>query len=109
MMYTHCQSQIRRLDYVAHIAFTHNGLQIRNSPFVDNKQLALTAVRQNGLALRWVTAHLQSNLDVTLQAVRQNGLALAWCRLPNSDVTRAAVHQNPVAAAFMTHDFYQSM
>jgi hypothetical protein len=97
------------LDYVAHIAFTHNGLQIRNSPFVDNKQLALTAVRQNGLALRWVTAHLQSNLDVTLQAVRQNGLALAWCKLPNSDVTRAAVQQNPVAAAFMTHDFYQSM
>ena len=109
MMYTHCQWPIRCLDYVAHIAFTHNGLQIRDSPFVDNKQLALTAVRQNGLALRWVSTHLQTDLDVVLQAVRQNGLALAWCKLPNSDVTRAAVQQNPVAAAFMTHDFYSSM
>ena len=104
-MYTHCQSQIRRLDYVAHIAFTHNGLQIRNSPFVDNKQLALTAVRQNGLALRWVSARLQADLDVLLQAVRQNGLALAWSKKNYSNVVLAAVQQNPVAAAFMTH-FY---
>ena len=105
MMYTHCQSQIRGLDYVAHIAFTHYGLQIRGSPFVDNKQLALTAVRQNGLALRWVSARLQADLDVVLQAVRQNGLALAWSKvLNNSDVVRTAVQQNPVAAAFiMTH------
>ena len=105
MMYTHCQWPIRCLDYVAHIAFTHNGLQIRNSPFVDNKQLALTAVRQNGLALRWVSARLQADLDVVLQAVRQNGLALAWSKLNNSDVARTAVQQNPVAAAFVTH-FY---
>ena len=109
MMYTHCKSHIRRLDYVAHIAFTHNGLQIRNSPFVDNKQLALTAVRQNGLALRWVSARLQTDLDVVLQAVRQNGLALAWSKLNNSDVARTAVQQNPVAAAFMTHIFYPYM
>jgi hypothetical protein len=102
MMYTHCQWPIRGLDYVAHIAFTHYGLQIRGSPFVDNKQLVLTAVRQNGLALRWVSARLQADLDVVLQAVRQNGLALAWSKLNNSDVARAAVHQNPVAAAFMT-------
>ena len=106
MLYIHCQSQIRRLDYVAHIAFTHNGLQIRNSPFVDDKQLALTAVRQNGLVLMWVSARLQADLDVVLQAVRQNGLALAWSKVVNnSSVVRAAVQQNPVAAAFMTH-FY---
>ena len=106
MMCTHCKSQIRRLDYVAHIAFTHNGLQIRDSHFVDDKQFALTAVRQNGLALRWVSARLQADLDVVIQAVRQNGLALAWSKvLNNSDVVRTAVQQNPVAAAFMTHLF----
>ena len=92
MMYTHCQSHLRVLDYVAHIAFTHNGLQIRDSHFVDDKQFAQTAFRQNGLALRWVSARLQASLDVVMQAVRQNGLALAWSKVPKQFIRGSDGH-----------------
>ncbi len=55
MLYSCCHEHIRRLKYVAHIVFSHDGLRIRNSPLVDNKQFALTAVRQNGLALKYIS------------------------------------------------------
>ena len=84
--------------------FERDGLQIRDSPFVDIIEFALIAVQQNGLALRWVSERLQSNLGVALWAVRQNGLALAWVRWHRgckpTAVIEAAIRQNPAAAAF---------
>ena len=84
--------------------FERDGLQIRDSPFVDIIEFVLIALQQNGLALRWVSERLQSNLGVALWAVRQNGLALAWVRWPRgckpTAVIEAAIRQNPAAAAF---------
>jgi hypothetical protein len=102
--YWRCHQHIQRLEYVAVTVFERDGLQIRDSPFVDIIEFALIAVQQNGLALRWVSERLQSNLGVALWAVRQNGLALAWVRWQRGGkptyVIEAAIRQNPAAAAF---------
>ena len=91
------------MEFVAEVVFSHDGLQIRNSPLVDQKPFALIAVRQNGLALRWVSDRLQSDVDVAMVAVQQNGLVLAWVRwfrgLKLTRVIEAAIRQNPAAAA----------
>ena len=102
IVYSSCSSYIKSLDYVARVTFSHGGLQIRNSPYLDNKQFALIAVRQNGLALKYLSLRLRLDNDVVLQAVQQNGLALAWAwhsYAPN--LIRAAIQQNPAAVAFM--------
>jgi hypothetical protein len=103
-MYWRCHEHIQRLEYVARVVFSRDGLQIRESPFVDDKSLVLIAVKQNGLALRWVSDQLQFDLDVAMVAVRQNGLALAWVRWHRgckpTHVIEAAIRQNPAAAAF---------
>ena len=94
--------KIQSLDYVARVTFFHKGLQIRNSPFVDNRQFALIAVRQNGLALKYVSDRLRADDGVVLQALQQNGLALAWaCYAHDPNLIRAAIQQNPAAVAFM--------
>ncbi len=101
-MYSSCSRHIKSLEYVARLTFSHDGLQIRNSPYVGNKQFALIAVRQNGLALKYVSSRLQADDGVVLRAVRQNGVALAWVRFTHAHATiRAAIRQNPAAAAFM--------
>ena len=102
-LYSGCSHNIRRLEYVARVAFSHDGLQIPGSSFIDNKQFALLAVQQNGLALKHVSSQLQGDIDVVTRAVQQNGLALAWVRrsfMPTR-LTEAAVRQNPAAAAFV--------
>ncbi len=90
------------MEYIARVVFSRNGLQIRESHFV-NKSSALIAVRQNGLALKYVSGRLQSDVDVAMVAVQQNGLALAWVRwfrgLKPTRVIEAAIRQNPAAAA----------
>ncbi len=86
---------------MARVVFSHDGLQIRGSIFVDNKQFALIAVQQNDLALKYVSSRLQADMDVATKAVQQNGLALAWSkRYHPTNVIRAAVRQNPAAAVF---------
>jgi hypothetical protein len=50
-LYTGCRAHIRKLEFVAEVVFSHDGLQIRDSPFVDNKQLALTCVQAAGAHL----------------------------------------------------------
>jgi hypothetical protein len=99
-LYTGCRDYIRNLEFVAEVVFSHDGLQIRDSPFVDNIVFALIAVRQNGLALRWVSTRLQTNLVVMSRAVAQNGMALAWVRCADAEVNQAAIRQNPAAAIF---------
>ena len=99
-LYTGCRDYIRNLEFVAEVVFSHDGLQIRDSPFVDNIVFALIAVRQNGLALRWVSTRLQTNLVVMSRAVAQNGMALAWVRCADAEVNQTAIRQNPAAAIF---------
>lgn len=105
-LYRGCREGIRSLRYVASIVFCHDGQQIKDSPFVGDKAMALTAVTQNGLALRWLSPAMQQTREVLMAAVQQNGLALAWasgwhsCRLDS--VAQTAVRQNPAAVAFMT-------
>ena len=86
------------------MVFSRDGLQIRESPFVDKIQFVMIARQQNGLAFRWVSDRLQSNIGVAMVAVRQNGLALAWVRwhrgLKPTHVIEAAIRQNPAAAEF---------
>ena len=103
-LYWSCHEHIKSLAYVAVTVFERDGLQIRDSPFVDKIQFVMIALQQNGLALRWVSERLQSNLAAAHWAVRQNGLALAWVRWPRgckpTAVIEAAIRQNPAAAAF---------
>ena len=80
--------------------FERDGLQIRDSPFVDKIQFVMIALQQNGLALRWVSERLQTNLVVMIRAVAQNGMALAWVRCADAEVNQAAIRQNPAAAIF---------
>ena len=84
------------------MVFSHDGLQIRNSPFVDNKQFVLIAVQQDGIALKYVSSRLQADLDVVLRAVNQNGLAIAWAHWPavTTNVAMAAIMQNSATVAF---------
>jgi hypothetical protein len=103
-MYWRCHQHIQSLAYVAVTVFSRDGLQIRDSPFVDKIQFVMIALQQNGLALRWVSERLQSNIGAALWAVRQNGLALAWVRWNRgckpTAVIEAAIRQNSAAAAF---------
>jgi hypothetical protein len=103
-LYWSCHEHIKSLTYVAVTVFERDGLQIRDSPFVDKIHIAMIALQQNGLALRWVSERLQSNLAASLWAVRQNGLALAWVRWHRgckpTAVIEAAIRQNSAAAAF---------
>ncbi len=120
--YWGCHDHIQHLEYVARVVFSRNGLQIRESPFVNTKSFALIAVRQNGLALRWVSDRLQSDVDVAMVAVQQNWLALAWvlwhkhllfirplCRIERT-LTTVAVHQRlefqrSIASRSLCHKF----
>lgn len=105
-LYRVCREGIRSLRYVASVVFCHDGQQIKDSPFVDDKAMALKAVTQNGLALRWLSPAMQKDRQVLMAAVQQNGLALAWAPGQHSDrlssLAQTAVRQNPAAAAFMT-------
>jgi len=102
-MYVGCHDHIKRLRYVARTVFARDGLQIRNSPFTGDRDLAMIAVKQNGLALRWLRA-FRGDWVIVEEAVHQNGLALAFASDALSGdgcLARIAVRQNPAAAAFL--------
>ncbi|MGD9276302.1 MAG: DUF4116 domain-containing protein [Candidatus Pacearchaeota archaeon] len=43
-----------------------------------DKEIALAAVKQDGLMLRYASAELRADKEVVLAAVKQNGLALRY-------------------------------
>lgn len=106
-LYSQSHYCLRRLRYVARAVFSRDGRQIRDSRFIRDKEMALIAVQQNGMALKWLHEDLRKDSVILMAAVRQNGLALAWawghsylvCR--TDPVTQAAIEQNPGAAAFI--------
>jgi len=92
---------------VAQVVFSLDGRLIRNSPFIQDEEMALLAVRQNGMALKWLHQNLRTNSEILMTAVRQNGLALAWAwnqsRLitRNDPVVEAAIEQNSASVVFV--------
>lgn len=106
-LYSRSHDCIRRLRYVAQVVFSLDGRLIRNSPFIQDEEMALLAVRQNGMALKWLHQSLRTNNEILMTAVRQNGLALAWAwnhsRLitRNDPVVEAAIEQNSASVVFV--------
>lgn len=102
-------------------AVRRNGLELRRySEFLGDKDVALAAVEQNGMALPYVmselygdgTIDLTNDKDVVLTAVKQNGLALEYAseQLQNDrDVVKAAFQQNPAARQFAPPRLIQSI
>lgn len=71
-----------------------------------NRQEAITAVSNNGLALRRVSTSLQNDREVVRLAVAQNGLALEYAsdRLKeDKEVVTTAVAQNGQALVFASY------
>ena len=105
--YGQAHAHISSIVYVARIVFAHDGRQIKHSRlFQDQREMALLAVGQNGLALKYISERLRCDPDTVMAAVHQNGLALAWVGAPymltdHNPVAQAALRQNPAAAAFL--------
>lgn len=70
----------------------------------EDRDLALAAVRQNGLVLRIVSDCFEDDWEVNLAAVCQNGCAIQWAFqdfIENRDFALAAVRQNGFALSFL--------
>jgi len=101
----------------------HKGLYVKDIPQrVVDKEIALTAVRQDGLALQHLPTKWQKDNDVIMAGVQQNGLALQFCgskksgskskhsdpevppRCAQRDLVWAALQQNPRALQFASDE-----
>ena len=77
--------------------------------FQDDDEVALAAVRQNGMALQFANTELSDGFldkELVLEAVKQNGMALQYAdeRLrADKQVVLAAVKQNPDAVDLVHH------
>lgn len=78
-------SPFAAVESVARLVFTKNGMQIKESLWIDNKELGMIAVKQNGCALQYLTEQLRSDVDVTLTAVQQTWMAITWVSSVASD------------------------
>ena len=66
-------------------------------------EVALAAVKQNGLALEFLCGGLQSNDEIVMEALTQNGLALAYAPLNIREswkYVKIAAKENPHAISF---------
>ena len=73
-----------------------------------SRQVALTAVQQNGLALEHAAASHRSDRELVLSAVQQNGLALKYASKAmrmDHDIVLAATKQNGAALQFAAGEF----
>ena len=64
---------------------------------------AIEAVKQNGLALRYVK---EQTPDICLAAVKQNGLALRFVKEQTPDICLEAVKQNGLALRFVDKSIF---
>ena len=70
---------------------------------ITNKDELLTAVTQDGTALRRGSDALKNDMEVVLRAVQQNGLALEYASdaiKGSQDVVLAAVQNDPYALRY---------
>lgn len=72
------------------------------SPLLDDEEFVVTAVAQNGLALKYVERKFLKK-PLCLMAVRQNGLALEYVpkRTRSEALCKEALFQNPLAFQFV--------
>ena len=112
-LYCKAAKHIQYRREVAKTAFCRSGMQIKDSIWNDDKELALLAVKQNGLALKYVSDRLCNDKEVQKAAVQQNGLALAHVPYGGpfgghyySDIVRTAVRQNIAAAVFNEQNYF---
>lgn len=101
----------------------HKGMYVKDIPHkVVDKEIALTAVRQDGLALQHIPKKWKKDNEVIMAAVQQNGLALQFCgsnksgskskrsdpevppRCAQRDLVWAALQQNPRALKFASDE-----
>ena len=78
-----------------------DGLSLLYVP-VRDKEMIMTAVRQNGMALHYVDKTVQDK-DMVMAAVRQHGMALEYSAPPfhsDKEVVTAAVRQNGMALRY---------
>ena len=72
-------------------------LEYVSREIASNPDIVLVAVEQNGLALEYASKEIASNPDIVLVAVKQNGLALEYASkeiASNPDIVLVAVKQN---------------
>jgi hypothetical protein len=65
-----------------------------------NEEIVNEAIKQNGLALQFVSEVFRENSSIALKAVRQNGLVVQFIDLKltkNEEILLAAVEQNGMA------------
>ena len=80
-----------------------NGLALKfvSSEMID-REIALEAVKQNGLALEFVPSEIMDK-EIVLEAVRQNGLALKFVpsEMIDKEIVLEVVRQNGLALKFV--------
>ena len=89
----------KNIKYIVLETVKQNGLALQfvTSEIMD-KEVALTAVKQNGLALEFVSNEIIDK-EIALAAVKQNGLALEFVpsEIMDEDIALEAVKQNSLA------------
>ena len=82
-------------------SISENGLNIQYSPKLT-PELCMLAVKQNGLALQYIPATIQTK-ELCEEAVKQNGLALVYVSmgLQSADIRKIAVQQNGFAIKYV--------
>jgi hypothetical protein len=96
-------------DFVLYAVKRDGNLLEYAEDFQDDDEVALAAVRQNGMALQFANTELRDGFldkELVLEAVKQNGMALQYAdeRLKaDKQVVLAAVKQNPDAIDLVHH------
>ena len=60
------------------LQFVSNELKYASDELRNDRDVVLTAVKQDGWALGWASLELRNNKEVVLTAVRQDSRALEW-------------------------------
>lgn len=74
-------------------------LEFINKP---NNELIRTAVRQNGMALRFIK---NSTFAQQLEAVKENGMAIKFIKNPSIDIQKAAINETTFALREINHPY----
>jgi len=99
--YAYVPSMVDDQD-IAMAAVQDNGRVLEYLPYQlqDDFEVALAAVTNDGTAMHFIGRKLMGNKEIQLAAVTQNGLALQNIHHPDRDVVLAAVRQNGLALQF---------
>ena len=80
-----------------------NGMAIKHIK-EQSYELCLTAVRQDGYALKYVQNEFKT-YDLCLAAVQQDGMALEFVLVQNKEICLAAVRRDTQALKFVRDEF----